>query len=705
MITPGPTHSGSPFVGRSREIGILTHLLTQGLEGGLSLVRVAGEMGSGRRRLIAEALNRGPDVEWVHLAPGGVEPDLTRWMRTEMIDLLDTYPDAPIPSWALHVIESIAPRVAARSAIPVLSRERVPSRDASSILGRAIGAVLTALTGHTSVIIDAGLWPRSGPEAQTLTALVAALEEPGTVMIAATEAENLDPDPADQRTLLLEPLEHEAIHELTQRWQLGKQSDSVAAWLMRITNGHAFFMQEVVRWLEELGHLRIQEEDKRVEVLSPLERWPIPLSLEAVMDMRYHRLPPAALDLMHFIAQEDGQVELETLRHRLEDDESFEEGIAWLRRRDFLRDRSTRRPLALASPRWRPLARSNVIPLHKPSPAFSPASDAPLARLIGRIDALSASDSSPEERRREIADLGRRLRGRRGPAWDGARGRLAVHAARLRLYESRLDRALVWIRWGLQRTSPELHPGLRRSLNAIRSEVLERLDVPQHAAQTRHLALNEALESGQLLAATRLGAMVAETLRRFGKPFQADLQQTLFDRGLATESTLAAFTEVASLIDARDLALARQRLDDLPALKRMTPWIERVDSDSVKRIPFSDTVPRGWTWGLGNNSAWIRSIERIETALETDSPQTNQVLAEEQQHATEHRFLTLAADIAESRIWRQLRVTVPRQERDNVALRDILTEAKRAFETLGSEHRLRGLASRLRCADEDNQSH
>src|SRR5215510_5232588 len=150
MIPPGPTHSGSPLVGRSREIGILTHLLTQGLEGRLGLVRVAGATGSGRRRLIAEALNRGPDVEWVHLAPGGVEPDLVRWMRTELIDLLDTYPDAPIPSWALNVIEPFAPRVAARSVIPALARERIPARDAPAILGRAIGAVLTALTGRTS---------------------------------------------------------------------------------------------------------------------------------------------------------------------------------------------------------------------------------------------------------------------------------------------------------------------------------------------------------------------------------------------------------------------------------------------------------------------------------------------------------------------------------------------------------------------------
>jgi len=697
LTPPGPTHSGSPFVGRSREIGILTHLLTEGLEGRLGLVRVAGSIGSGRRRLIAEALNRGPDVEWVHLAPGGVEADLTRWMRTELIDLLATYPDAPIPSWALHVIEPIAPAVARRCAVPVLSRERVPKRDVPTILGRAIGAVLTALTGNTSVIVDAGLWPRSGHLSQTLTALVASLQEPGAVVIAAAEIDDLRPDPAEQRTLLLEPLDNESVSELTQRWQSGKQSDTFAGWLVRVTNGHPFFIHEAVRWLEELGHLRVHEEERHVEVLSPFDRWPIPMSLDAVMEMRYRRLPPAALQLMDLIAQDDGRVEVEALRLRLEDDDSFEEGMTWLRRRDFLRERSTRRPLALASPRWRPIARSNMMHLPKPSHAFAPASEAPLARLMDRIDAQNPSTSGPEELRREIAEIARRLRGRRGPAWDGARGRLAVHAARLRLTESRLNRTLIWIRWGLAWTSEELHPGLRRSLRAMQSEVHERLEDPRRAATTRRQALEEALASGQLLAAARLQMLTEETSRRSGQPVTTGLRLELLEKGMTSQATLAAFTEVASLIDARDLASARHALEDLPTLKRLTPWIERVDSDSTKRVPLSDTLPRGWTWGLGSASAWVRTIERIEAALEADAPETDRLLAEEQHRATQHGFPTLAADIAESRIWRQLRVSVPRpgSSTANDPLGHILTDARSAFEALGRTQRLRELAVRL----------
>jgi hypothetical protein len=698
MTSPGPTHSGCPFVGRSREIGILTHLLTEGLEGRLGLVRVAGSMGSGRRRLIAEALNHGPDVEWVHLAPGGAEADLTRWMRTELIDLLDTYPDAPVPSWALSAIEPFAPQIAMRSAIPALSRERIPPRDAPSILGRAIGAVLGALTGRTSVIVDAGLWPRTGALSVTLSALVAALHEPGTVLIAATDDSELWPDPAHERTLLLEPLDGDSVSQFTQHWKTGKHGDSFAAWLARVTNGHPFYIQETVRWLEELGHVRVHEDERRVEMLSPIERWPIPLSLEAVMEMRYRRLPPAALQILQLIAEEDGRVDLETLRRRLEDDDSFEEGMTWLRRRDFLRDRTTRRPLALASPRWRAIVRSNVLRLPPMTKSLVPTSEAPLARIVDRIDALASTQLSPDDLRREITEIARRLRGRRGAAWDGGRGRLAVHAARLRLSESRPHRALLWIRWGMHWTSAGVHPGLRRSLRSLEAEIHERLDDPERAATTRRQAFDDALASGHLLAATRLKPAVNETARRSGEAIETHLTRQLTERGMPSQIGLAAFTEVASLIDARDIAAARRALEDRPTLKRLSPWIERVDSESTKPLPLSDTIPRGWTWGLGNSSAWIRAIQQVEAALESD--QADALLAHEQHLATRLGFLPLAADIAESRIWRGLRMSVPRRRTSNTADFDrILEDTAPALLALGSSPRVRALALRLRATD------
>ncbi len=59
LLAGGATHRGAPFAGRRREIGILTHLIDEGLWGRHRLVCVEAEPGMGRRRLIAEALHRG----------------------------------------------------------------------------------------------------------------------------------------------------------------------------------------------------------------------------------------------------------------------------------------------------------------------------------------------------------------------------------------------------------------------------------------------------------------------------------------------------------------------------------------------------------------------------------------------------------------------------------------------------------------------
>jgi len=96
--------------------------------------------------------------------------------------------------------------------------EEFPERETAGILGSAIGAILRALTGNTLVVVDAGLWPRRGAATKTLEALVHALAGPGAVVIAACEPTDLYADPPERRTLLLEPLDRESVHELVKRW-------------------------------------------------------------------------------------------------------------------------------------------------------------------------------------------------------------------------------------------------------------------------------------------------------------------------------------------------------------------------------------------------------------------------------------------------------------------------------------------------------
>ena len=708
MPSPGPTHSGSSFTGRSREIGIATHLIQEGLEGRLGLVRVAGPVGVGRRRFIAEVLRHGPDAEWVHLAQGGVEADFRRWVRTELHDLLDSYPSAPIPSWALHALSRWSATLSARAAVPALSREELPNREAPGILGSAIGAILHALTGSTLVVVDAGLWPRRGPAAKTIEALVHALGGPGAVVIAASESTDLAADPPDRRTLLLEPLDREAVHDLVERWGIIASTEALSAWLSRVTGGHPLFLHETVRWLEETGHVRVHEDERRVQFLDPVERLPIPLNLTSVLELRYRRLPPDAARLLALIAHHDGQEDTESLRERWDNDESFDEALAWLRRREFLYRRSTRRPLALASPLWRPLARGLTLrlPPVERTPLKPAAAGSPLAAELDRLEKLAASRPTGEERtalRRELARIARRAKGRPGAAWEGVRGRVFVLAARARLREGEPARAMLWVRWGLAHLDPEVHPALRRALAAAGAQGEELRGHPRRAQTLREAARQEAWGAGHLLAALRLASVVAEGARRLGELSRS--AEVAFRAGQGTRAVgltaarhLAEFTEIAALLDARELDAAGHALDAAPFAasgRALTSRLERLNSVSDRPDPvLSDpgAVPRGWGWGLDAETGWRAGLRRIDVTLSEnpDGNASDEFLTRELRRAEETGLLGLALDLAETRL-----LLAARNQAG--ALRpEHLGDPARLMRQLGAWTRLRRLAELLR---------
>ncbi len=534
LFAHGATHWGAPFVGRRRELGILTHLIEDGLSSSWCLVRVAGEPGSGRRRLIAEALRRGPDAEWVHLAPGETTSDLRRWLCTELPDLLDGYPEAPYPSWALHVLARWEPGIRRWARIPAWTREELPAGSEPELVGSAIGALLAALAAQTQVIVDAGLWPPPHDAGRrVLTSMCRCLGVPGVVVIAA-----LDPDPPGMvdaegtRTLALGPLLPDDVAELAARWIPGVPSAEFAAWLHRVTGGRPHFINETVRWLEELGRVRVDDDHGRVELLHPLDRFPLPFNLHAVMDARYQRLPTGAARLLALIAREDGRLDREALRERLGlDSEAFEEALATLRRRELLLRRTTRRPVASTSPLWggvveaagvrRPRQRrGSREPRGKTATGTS---SAPLAQGLARLERLTTAgaDEMGRDAAPELAGLARLARGRTGPGWDALRGRLAEAAARHRRQRMRDRAAQRWIAWGLAHTSPDVHPALRRSLRRLDAEILETGGRLREAAAVREHALAESLDAGHLVSAALLKAALAETMGRLDDPAPA----------------------------------------------------------------------------------------------------------------------------------------------------------------------------------------
>jgi hypothetical protein len=452
-----------------------------------------------------------------------------------------------------------------------------------------------------------------------LRALARALRGPGAVMLGACPAQD-SWDPEGVRTVKLDPLRLEDIAALCTAWTGDADTRRLAAFLARITGGHPFTLHETIRWLEELGHVRIEEDAKRVTFLDPIERLPIPLFLRTVMETRYRRLSPSSAGLLHLLSRHDGRCEIETLRDLsgLSDD-AFEEALAALRRRGFLLRRTSRHPLALASPLWRKIAREGPV-IKRPRPTAPPGGDAAphtrsvLAETLVALRTIRTAKIGAEKPAwsQGLAGVRRTVRHRPGPAWAGVRGRLAVLAARGRLEAGRIPAARLWIRWGLNRLETERHPAMRRELWRLEAVAAERAGRSRDARAARTAARNEALNAGHLLSATRLLAVAAEDRRREGSLAEAHADagtaaRDLSAMGLTAWAERAGYTAVSAMLDARDLGQARRDLESLPLSEAGAKEVRErlILLTQTPPLSVSPTPPlEGWGWGLDAGNGW-----------------------------------------------------------------------------------------------------
>ena len=720
MALPGATHRGAPFVGRSRELGVLIQLLREGLEGAPQCIRVSGSPGSGRRRLIHEALLRGPDAEWIELAPGGIEADLDRWLRSEFIDLLESYPHAPIPSWCFHVLGNRVSALRNFAAVPALSPETFPPDTFPERLGSAVGTALRALTAESTVVVDAGLWPAAGSSGErTLHALLTAVEGAGVVMIAAVDDEHATLRTSPEiHTLALGPLAAADLSTLVDRWG-GEHGGPFARWLYRVTGGHAFFIHETVRWLEELGHVHIDDDLGTVHLIDAIEDLPLPLGLRSVMENRFRRLAPPAAYLMAHVTAAGNALDIDTLRDAYEGPEDgFQEALAALRRRSFFLRRSMRHPIALTSSLWDDIVEApsrrkfrrtrrptrDLEPIRPPRPARSP-----LARAYTEVAELSQllrddSDAVP------AVPIGRVLRAarlRRGPGWHGVQGRAAVIAAVVRRRQRRIESALWWTRWGRARLEPDRHPALRRSLGMLALRAYEQSARSADASTLRGVMLQDALTAGHLATAARLRSAYAEGLRRQGSLSEALRQATLAGRDLrsmgdAPGASLAAYTRVRALTDCRRLEDALREVRELGTQSAVSgdefSELATLISDApslpeLLELQYSHPAPRGWGFGLDDNrlAAEARAlIVRYAAAVHAGEGSSFQSSVTSIDTRLEHAGLaTDRADLAELTVFATLHFGDPER------LGTALDRTAQLHDRLGSKQRSRFLASAL----------
>ena len=610
---------------------MLSQLIQQGLVSDISLVRVAGVHGVGRRRLIRSVIGKSDNLEWVDLAPSQGPPVFSSWIRGELLDFLGAYPKLPIPSWSLHVLASVEPTIQNWSSMPTLSRETLPRGVYPELVGAAVAQVVLGLTAYSPVVVHAGLWPEDGSAAsRALHAMEKQLRRPGALLVAAgTDVK--DPDASHQRTLVLKNLSPREVNTLAERWSADTRGPRFGAWLYRATNGHPLFLSEIVRWLEESGFVHVMPEQGRVSLLEPLRKLPIPMSLSAVTNSRFKNLPLSAQHVLDLIKQNEGRLTFTDLRRRYEGrDAQFEQAYALLRRRCYFYRPIGSHPHALSSPLLHQVINApskRKFPrrkIHKPAPHVQTLPGSPLAGVFDLLrqteEVMQTGDTHP----RELLTRGLRLtRSRTGRAWVSAHGRFLFLNALQHYLSGRLRRSLRVSRIAESRLARDIHPGLFQNIFSLRTRVYAELGDHQKAQGIRVEALNEALMAGHLVRSGHLMARVAEGHRRLGRleqALEAALQaiETLQEMGLP--HNLPALTRRETLFDLRRVPEA---LLDAGIRAESAPVMDPI---KLAKTRYVDPVDQGWGSDFDQDSAWqdaraligrVASLGRVENPLTT----------------------------------------------------------------------------------------
>ncbi|NNF07651.1 MAG: hypothetical protein HKN21_12890 [Candidatus Eisenbacteria bacterium] len=508
------THRGAPFVGRERTLGLLEHEIREHLFSKTSVLCLAGAAGVGRRRLLRHGLRRGPDAEILTLAPDDTRPHWKRWLQSELTDLLDSYPEVTVPSWALHTLSLMNTNLRSYAQVPVLAPE--PLETDPELLGAALACVFRAVASRVPLLINVGLWPDDSFGDALLNRVSFLTQTPGVLLLAAVEDEaspNIAMYP-QTRVLLVPPLNTTEIRQLCDAWKIPDKN--FAPWLARVSKGNTFFAQEILRWLEEMGHVQIDDDRRFIKVLADPLELPLPMHLSGVMEMRFRRLTPAAQYLLHQICHESEHLQADVYRNRFEgSEEHFDAALSQLRRRGFLLRQSTLQGLKPSSFLWRSVAREpsrrrfkrKRLPHHALVPFEPPrASTTPLAKTDSAIEELRVRVQKGERPIQELSRLYWASRSRTGLAWDGVRGRIYLLAGKVRQLQGKPVSALDWVRRGRALLAPDVFPALRRELGTLALDLLHAQDRAQEVADLRVALFEEAQLAGHFHAAAGLEA-------------------------------------------------------------------------------------------------------------------------------------------------------------------------------------------------------
>jgi class 3 adenylate cyclase/tetratricopeptide (TPR) repeat protein len=334
--TPEARQERLPFVGRERELAILSAALGPVRMGFGNIVELIGEPGMGKSRLVEELQAQAPDLLTVTAACAQYEASTPYFaFRTLLRSLLELPQNGAAPARLRERIEELDPElvpwlplVALPLDVPVDPTQEVEELQPAFRRARLHGVVEAVLakliSGPTLLVIEdvhwmddasADLLRHLGGQVSTKPWLLCATRRP--VEGGFSAADGVPPIPA--MTIQLQPLDADAAQELIGAAAAEGMLQHEASAIADRAGGNPLFLQELVT------SSRAPEDEA------------LPESVEAVVATRIDRLPPGDRALLRYAAVLGATFSADLVNEVLsEDPAASTDAEAWDRLNEFV---------------------------------------------------------------------------------------------------------------------------------------------------------------------------------------------------------------------------------------------------------------------------------------------------------------------------------------------------------------------------------
>jgi transcriptional regulator with AAA-type ATPase domain/tetratricopeptide (TPR) repeat protein len=306
----------SPFVSRTREIALLEDLLAQVEEGRGQAVLLAGDAGIGKTRLLHEFHRRtrvraawlqGSAVAFGHSLPFHPLIDLVKHAFTLQPGDSDQVISERIDSTSAAFGESFQPSVRfLRSLLSIASDSSLASLDPKlrrAGIFEAIGRLLLAISQVRPLIVVLEDLHWMDQATGEFLAMMAETLTSGRILLCATHRTGYSL-PVAQKFSTQVTLSRVSQADTSAIVCSLVGARSISAQLQTLvdekTEGNPFFVEEVLRSLQERGLL--ERRDDEVGVLRPTGKIDVPDTVQDVLLGRLDRLDPSSRDLLRVAA-------------------------------------------------------------------------------------------------------------------------------------------------------------------------------------------------------------------------------------------------------------------------------------------------------------------------------------------------------------------------------------------------------------------